>query len=200
MNDDLIITVDQDCLQCINIDSDDKYLLFKYFGVKHGLFLDFICLTQDWIEEDLQLLNHQIVESFDCSFGTFENFENDCFSLLSSGNVILINYGQCFLQYAITNKYYHFDKTKLLQILTRIFFGCKSFNQDSKDSYNFYCNLWYLLTQNKTLRDKYTKLMGSLVEWTDENLQLPDLCLSMDSCNHQGETFYCGLLELLDGS
>ena len=168
-NDDLIVNVDKDSLDFLDVDSsNDKYLLFKYFGLKHHLFVNFVYLTQNWIDNDLKLLNNQISQAFDCSFGKFEKFKNDCIGLLTSANVILMNSAQCILEYVVQNGCYHINKSESIKILTMLFFDCESWNPDNTDGYNFYNNLRHKFVQDKVLYVTYNNVACFLIQFLDD--------------------------------
>lgn len=176
-----IINIDKDPFSLTQ--SNDKLLLFKYFCTKHRLFEQFICLTDNWPASDLQFLNQQIIESFDCTFSDITSCREMCFDLLCTVNKVHINCALNILENIIAIGNWSIDKRKLIQILTKIFF-----HDDEISGYNFYCNLMHLLQQDSNMSNVYHLIIKTLCRLST-NITENDLNM-MPWCNKHSKTFW----------
>ena len=168
---------------------DDKYLLFKYFGIKNRLFGIFLCITKEWFERDLKILLNQITESFDSSFGSFNMFENECISLLCTGNIVLMNHAIQIIKHAIENKHYTINGHQVIQILTRIYFHIDNYHGSISDEFgwNYFNNLQHNLNKDQSIFNIYKQITRVLINFCEPkfNISNHDLSTIMPWCKNQ---------------
>lgn len=155
-------------------DSNDKYLLFKYFGIKYKLFGIFLYLTEKWFQRDLEILINQIIGSFNNSFGSFTMFENECVNLLCTGSIVLMNHGHKIIHHAIKNNYYRINSHILMEILTRMYFRINEYRGSHSDvhGWTYFINLQHEFTQNPSLFNTYQAITRDLISYCDEKFNV----------------------------